>query len=317
MKTPLTIQILIKDNRNVISKCIMSLLPLNAHLNIVDLGSTDGTAEFCRSLKLNVSRMSLNNDYSGVRNQLINYSTTDWNMFINPWEVIISGCDTITSYLNNELKAYQFAVIQGDLILKQIRLWNKKLNLKFSNPIYESVKYEKYSGSDVVIAGVDIAADSQMILDNWLKTSPLNLSAHYYKALDLLSKGHWKEFINVADYYLFSENRECVSKTMTEYYYALTKCYLAKDYNVALKYILNCIAKQPLMAEFWCLLGDIYYANSEYQTAIVFYENATILGSQRLNSDEWPVEMPKYNIYPNKMIASCRELLDKSKIYSG
>jgi tetratricopeptide (TPR) repeat protein len=68
------------------------------------------------------------------------------------------------------------------------------------------------------------------------------------------------------------------------------------------------------MAEFWCLLGDIYYKQNKYEKSIAFYQNAMDLGSRRKNSDTWPLEISKYKTYPSKMINNCNKMINQ-KIY--
>ena len=65
------------------------------------------------------------------------------------------------------------------------------------------------------------------------------------------------------------------------------------------------------MSEFWCLLVDINFEMKKYQKAYYFYDNAIILGSQRLNNDELPIDVKKYKEYPDKMKIICKDLVDK------
>ena len=101
-----------------------------------------------------------------------------------------------------------------------------------------------------------------------------------------------------------------------KYYAALIYLHL-KDLNKAIFHIAGCIAVCPLMAEYWCLLGDIHYQANDYSKALAFYENGVILGSRRPNMDEWPVEISKYQEYPDKMIKSCQTMLKDSKDYGS
>ena len=71
---------------------------------------------------------------------------------------------------------------------------------------------------------------------------------------------------------------------------------------------------KPIMAEYWCVLGDVYYhLAGDYDRAKRFYRNAIILGQKRKEDDMWPVELSKYNTYPEKMIKSCEELLKSNE----
>ena len=104
---------------------------------------------------------------------------------------------------------------------------------------------------------------------------------------------------------------------MTQYYCSMVNCYIKKQYNTAIKFLLPCVAKKPTMAEFWCLLGDIYYALKDYERAKTFYENAIILGSRRLKNDDWPLEISKYKESPQKMIEGCISIFKNQTIYAA
>jgi tetratricopeptide (TPR) repeat protein len=75
-----------------------------------------------------------------------------------------------------------------------------------------------------------------------------------------------------------------------------------KNYNIALKHLTYCLSENILMAEFWCLLGDIHLEIKDYKKAKEFYENAIILGNKRLEFDEWPLQINKYEEYPNNSV---------------
>lgn len=102
---------------------------------------------------------------------------------------------------------------------------------------------------------------------------------------------------------------------MTRYYFSLIKCYIEKNYQEAIRSLIPCLGEKPMMAEYWCLLGDIYFAIHQYDKAICFYENAIILGSKRLKNDDYPMEISKYKEYPQKMIENCNKIKQSSKIY--
>ena len=89
-----------------------------------------------------------------------------------------------------------------------------------------------------------------------------------------------------------------------------------KRVKPALQNLNLCLCAKPLMAEFWCLTGDVYYhLLHDFKKAKQFYHNAIVLGHHRLKSDKWPMDITKYNTYPSKMIESCDELLKSTKLY--
>jgi tetratricopeptide (TPR) repeat protein len=124
-----------------------------------------------------------------------------------------------------------------------------------------------------------------------------------------LSQQHWDQFIGYASKYLFTERTAKKSTLMMKYYIAIVLCHIKQDATQSLKHILECLAVKPLMAEFWCLLGDVYYHRlGNYEKAQQFYQNAITLGSRRPKHDKSPIEIQKYRQYPEKMIVSCQSL---------
>ncbi len=97
--------------------------------------------------------------------------------------------------------------------------------------------------------------------------------------------------------------RDGMSATMTRYYYAMVKL-TQKAHKPALQNLNLCLCAKPLMAEFWCLMGDVYfYLLGKPDSAKEFYENAIVLGARRLQSDRWPMDFSKYRKYPERMLA--------------
>ena len=50
---------------------------------------------------------------------------------------------------------------------------------------------------------------------------------------------------------------------------------------------------------------------------IHFYENAMLLGSRRLKSDEFPFHIEKYKKHPEEMMLNCKNVINSSKLYKS
>jgi tetratricopeptide (TPR) repeat protein len=151
-------------------------------------------------------------------------------------------------------------------------------------------------------------------LRKWHKACPASPEPIYYEAFHYLSKQDWDKFISKATQYLFGCKLATQSAVMMKYYLAIALWHVKRDAKGAMKHIIECLAVRPLMSEFWCLLGDIFYhASGDYKKAKQFYQNAIIMGSHRWSDDIWPMEISKYGDYPKKMIASCEALLEEGE----
>ena len=315
--SPLTIHIIIKNNETTVEHTLESILPLQATILIGDLGCKDETVSKCKAYGANIIRLSLNDDLSQVRNHMLKLSNNQWNMYIEPWETILMGQEAIINALGGPHIAYKTNIIQGDVVTKQTRLLHKTTGLKFTNPVFERLPGD---GKDLdVYFAVGPNNNSQLCLElaeKWKNKNPLASEPVYYVACSYLSNKKWDSFLNLAGLYLHQEKSDVMSVYMTHYYCSMVNCYIKRDYQNAIRSLLPCLAKKPTMAEFWCLLGDAYYAIKQYEKAKTFYENALLLGSKRLKDDGWPLEISKYKEYPQKMIEGCDKIKQFSKIYA-
>lgn len=299
---------IIQNNQSTIKKTIDSVSSLNAHFLFADIGCTDDTVKICKNYGEVIS-INFQNDLSAVRNELCK-KQTEWNLHLEPWEEIVSG---IEEFFVLEKGKYRCNVIQNSLITKPIRIWCKNTKVQYKNPVFETITGEGSStGIYIRSSSPDMTSRNLHLLEVWKAQNPIAFECHYYKACILLTQKKWSEFLDVSNHFLFQEKRITMASIMTRYYMAMVYCYVYKDYIKTLELLMFCLMEKPLMAEFWCLLGDVYYQTNEYSKAKCFYENAKILGSRRLNSDDWPFDVPKYKTYPNQMIASCDEIISKA-----
>lgn len=309
----ITTQILTKNNEKTIENCLNSIKNLNGEIIIVDLGSDDNTISICEKNGIFPQKIKTR-DRSKIRNFCIKNAKNDWIFYIEPWEILKIGHNKILNSINEQANAYKLMILNSNVINKEIRLWNKRLNYKFKNPVYEYLDCEKYTiESDILIIS---NGNNSINIENWKKECPNSKEVIYYEAITLLTEKKYNEFESVANRYLFREHKDIMSMVMIKYYLASIYCYIKKDAKKAIEHILHCIYYNCLMAEFWCLLGDIHYTLiKDYKKAIKFYDNALVLGNKRLKNDDWPMDINKYKNYPNEMIKNCKILIENTKIY--
>jgi tetratricopeptide (TPR) repeat protein len=314
----LTAQILVKNNELTIERCLNSILHLNCKILIGDLGCRDRTIDICNSYNCEVTRISLNDNFSLARNHLKGLTKTQWNFFIEPWEQLLYGDEEILNLKSKERAAFKVNCVQGDLITKQTRIWHSGHETNFINPVFETIKGD--ANQTGIYFSVGVHNNQKLYLElteKWKKASPLSAETLYYLSCCHLSAKNWDAFINYANLFLYQTKEQSMAFVMTNYYCSMVNCYIKKNYQESIRFLMPCLAIKPTMAEFWCLMADIFYATKQYKKASSFYENALILGSKRLAIDDYPMEISKYKEYPQKMIESCEKIKDSTKLYSG
>jgi tetratricopeptide (TPR) repeat protein len=293
----LTINILIKNNFD--EKKLLSLKKIKHPIQIGCKTLTSEQSKFCLLNNIQILKLKTD-DYHEQKNELIENTKTGWILFLELWENIIVGSELLDDL--QEVKAYHVQILNNkEIITKEIRIFHKKLGLKFKNPVHEFI--ESKSEFLNIIIGNDHEQDVSERMIKWEEQNKLNPVIFYYKSLASLKKMNILDFKRHAERYFFLEtNKIKPAYIMLKYYHALILFYNDKNYNLSTKLVLECLCINPLMAEFWCLLGDIYYDINEFNKSIAFYKNAMLFGEERFQGDLWPLHIEKYKKYPNKMI---------------
>jgi hypothetical protein len=257
-------------------------------------------------------------NYSNSLNQLVEAAQFDWIFYIKQNESILEINESLPLLLNQKSEIFGFQIIQKETITKEPRLWNKKeRKVLFKNPVFEKPNVEITKVIDAFIYQNDIKDPKlDKILENWKRNQPFSVDACYYKAFSCLSNYNLKQFKSLIANYLFNISKNDIPTIMARYYLALVQGIAHDETQEAIKNIVICLSENILMAEFWCFLGDVFTKNEKFKDAVIFYENAIILGSRRPSLDLWPIDIPKYNTYPTEMIKKCKLAMSQTRSYS-
>jgi len=309
----ITTNLLTFNNDKTIAKTIESISSLNSKIQVIDVGSTDQTEKICKSKKINFFKYDGSN-LSEARN-ILNQKSEEWILWLEPWEIITNQAQI--KKLTETKGVYSFYVLNNGFITKPVRLWEKSYNLKFKNFVYESITDKGKVVPNVIIQSKGSSnIDIDQYLTHWNKKQPFSKELIYYKACDYLISKNYNEFKTTALDFIY-KSKDSLPITFIKYY--LASVYFAVDNNAseAVRLLMDCLSINPLMAEFWCLLGDIYLEIKQINKAYHFYQNALFLGRRRLKDDTWPIEISKYKAYPEKMMGICKTLQNNTQIYAS
>lgn len=256
-------------------------------------------------------------DYSVALNELQNMAKNDWILYLKDTERILDFNEYMPNLILKPQEIYGFQILQDDVIIKEARFWNKAVNkISFKNPVFERPNADPTQILEVILYQQK-TTDPQVLknMELWKRTAPLSIDVHYYKAFIELANKNFTEFKRNISQYFFNVKRADIPSVMARYYLALIQGVVENNTHEAIKNVVACLAENPLMAEFWCLLGDIFTKLGKFNHAIEFYENATILGCRRQYKDLWPMQISKYNEYPKEMIEKCKATISHTEVY--
>lgn len=310
----ISVQILTYNNEKTIIQTVESVEPIASEIIVLDHGSTDQTLELVNG---KATILTVGNR-SEARNKAISDSSYDWHLLLEPWECLSAGHSSLIKASDGQPEAYRLFVSQEDILTKPVRFWHRSVGMSFEGLVFESMEPNKpaiAANAFIKAKTVDHTKYQAELLLQWRKQSPVDAPPYYYSAMIHLAKLQYDEFIRMADHFLFLSKKMSPSVLMTRFYLAMVYCYVKRKPHETLKNLLVCLAHRPMMAEFWCLLGDIhYFLLYDFSKAIRFYEDALAVGTKRKTGDEWPVQLRKYGEYPKKMIESCKNAMASRRI---
>lgn len=302
----LTIQVITKNNIKTIGRCLESAVRIADEVVVGDLGSEDGTLEACRDAGARVVEVKFEGDFSEVRNSLL---ADGQNMYLEPWEAVVRGGEAVRGMEG----CFAFYVAQRGFVSKQVRLWRQGV---FTNPAFERVSGcgDAVVRPDVVVlasGAPDTRRLNTSICRSWAEARITSPEPHYYLACSLLAEGRLEDFMGEATKYLSMDAEGGESSILMNYYLASVELHRGMVAEASRR-VLGCIGARPTFAEFWCLLGDMFYRRGKFPKAMEIYENARLIGSRRRNDDMYPIEISKYGEYPRSMEEKCRKSMGES-----
>ncbi|HHX8340873.1 glycosyltransferase family 2 protein [Vibrio alginolyticus] len=111
--------IITKNELDSLKRCISSISGKVDEIIVLDTGSTDGTVEFVGSKDIKIIRREWENDFSKARNIALEYADTDWVIFIDSDEEMLSSKEEISNALNS-------ADLNDEVLCPRIYLGNDK-----------------------------------------------------------------------------------------------------------------------------------------------------------------------------------------------
>jgi len=292
---------IVKNEEQVLSRCLDSIYDLVDEIIIVDTGSNDRTKEIASKYTNNIFDFVWVNDFSAARNYSFSKATMDYIYvadadefldeenrckFRNLKNTLLSEIEIVQMMYCNQLEyntTYNFDEEYRPKLYKRLR------NFVWQDCIHESVRLEPIVfDSDIRIqhrptsnhGKRDFKAFLDMVSEGRLPSRKL----HNMYARELFITGENEDFLEAETF--FHSTVEDTRRSVDEIKEAA--CVLAKiarlknDIPMLLKYASKELASEP-SSELCFELGEYYFEQKDYNEAIIWYYNAAFETSSILN----------------------------------
>lgn len=317
----ISICMIVKNEEQVLERCLESLKGIAEELIIVDTGSTDSTKHIAAKYTDKIYDFTWIDDFAAARNFSFSKANMDYIYVADADEVIdeenrqrflllkrnlLPEIEIVQMKYANQLAfntTYNFDVEYRPKLYKRIR------KFYFTDPIHESVLLSPVVyDSEVTIMHMPISnhatRDFQIYRRVIEREGQLSAKLFEMYAKELFIAGEDKDFLEAAEYYEdFVENMDYSERERK-----ISECILAKYYRIKrdvtglMKYSLHNIGDGKGSAEVCYELGEFFYENGDYKEATIWYYNAAYETECELN-------IHYAGDYPLKRLAECYRFL--------
>jgi glycosyltransferase involved in cell wall biosynthesis len=288
----LSLAMIVKNEEEIIERCLKSSGNLFDEIIIVDTGSTDKTKEICSKYTNKIYDFKWVNDFSKARNFSFDKATSDYVMWLDADDVIDEKSLEKLKKLKNNLTSDSYMLkynISFDnngnptFSYYRQRIMKNDHTKKWHDPVHE---YLDISTNAVYLDDIAITHKSNKkeisyrnlniykdMIKNKIPFSPRNL---YYYGRELYDHGMTKKAI--ATLKKFLDTKKGWIEDNLNAYILISNCYkMENNFDKALNYLFNTFNLGLPRKKILCLIGNFYVEKNEFDKAIFWYESALLL----------------------------------------
>lgn len=321
---------IVKNEEEVLARCLDSVTSFADELVIVDTGSTDKTIKIARKYTEHVNKFKWIDDFAAARNYSFSLATKDYCMWLDADDVLPKGTqEVLLDWKNNKteedfvMMPYQIAFDENGkstFSYYRERLVKRSNHDQWKDAVHEVlVPHGKITYLDAPIEHHKVrTTDSDRNLNIYKKLereghhfSPRQLFYYanelYYHSLDGKAIKKYNTFLK-GDGFFENKIQACLN---------LATIYTKQNKpEKALSALFQSFVYDLPRGEVCCALGRLYYDKKEYTKAIYWYQKA--IYTPNLSSGGF-YQLDYYGFVPNLEIALCYYKLgdmDKAKEYN-
>ena len=147
----LSLCMIVKDEEEMLARCLAAAKPAVDEIIVVDTGSSDRTVEIAESFGARVLHHEWNGSFSDARNVSLEAATGDWAMYLDADEVLVeedaAGLRALTGHTWREAFALVETNYTGDIedgtamTHNALRMWRNRPEYRFKGRLHEQMAY--------------------------------------------------------------------------------------------------------------------------------------------------------------------------------
>lgn len=269
---------IVKDEQNVIERCLKSIYKFVDEIIIVDTGSTDKTKEICEKYG-KVYDFDWCDDFSKARNFSFSKANSDYIMWLDADDIVPDkSLKKLMEWKQNKSDADVVMLpykLNENFIYYRERILKREKGFSWQGAVHECIQPNgKIIYLDAAIEHKKIKNSNDRNLKIYEKNeNTLDTRGKFYYARELLTHGKIDKAIKMFETFLEDKNAWIENKL--EAYRNLASCYICKsEFNKAKEILIKSLELDMPRAETCCDLAMIYIKLDKYNQAKFWYEIA-------------------------------------------
>ncbi len=281
---------IVKNEENVLARCLDSVADLMDEIIIVDTGSTDATKEIALRYTDKVYDFVWINDFAAARNFACSKATGDYiytadadevidevnrKRFMQLKEALVPEVEIVQMYYVQDISKATTENFEKEY---RPKLFKRLREFTWIDPVHESLRIDPVVfDSDVEILHLpegDAHASRDLKIFCGLGGQVLSKKLYHMYAVELFKSGTREDFLQAVPQFAGNLERDVEMDTLRESFAVLARASLyAGDIEKMFGYVVKDVAAGA-SAEVCCVLGEYYEGKADVQEAAMWYLNA-------------------------------------------
>ncbi|MBG9612227.1 tetratricopeptide repeat-containing glycosyltransferase family 2 protein [Bacillus cereus] len=319
---------IVKDEEQVLERCLQSIKEIPDEIIIVDTGSTDKTKKIAKKWTKHVYDFKWVYDFSAARNEAFRHATMDYIFWLDADDILMPEEVNKLLILKNGLDQSVDAVsmkyhadfdAQGNVTGSVIRhrLFKRRKRYQWTGVVHEHIEVPPADttwASDIVVTHQPINNERSIrnldLYERYLKRGG-TLTPHdlFHYGRELSMHEHYEDAIDIFETYLktpgiAADIRLFILNELASCYFFIQD--MQKEEEVSFQSLMYAMP-QPV---FCCRLGESFLRKRDVHTAIFWYE----LALQVPITYSWSQDKIAFRTwFPHKQLGKCYEHLKKDE----
>ena len=307
MKT-ISLCMIVKNEEDVLARCLNSVKDFVDEIIIVDTGSTDSTIKIAKNFTDKVFHFTWNDNFADARNFSFSHATCDYIMWLDADDIVpestLSKLNKLKPTMTADVYMLKYAVsflnAKPSFCFYRERILKNCKDCIWQGCVHECITpFGKVERLDINIEHRKLKLSDPdrnlKIYKKTLRTRPLNPREQYYYSRELFDHKQYQKCIT--EMRKFTSSKQGWIENVIDGYYIIAQCYnKLNNKEKELQYLFKTFELDSPRANICCKIGDFFIDLKKYEISTFWHKLA--INCHETTTKYGFIEPLYYNYYP-------------------